>query len=107
MNHSPTPWRKSNYSVGQMEGIESKLGATCAGAYELADVELIVSCVNAHAMLVAACEAALRYHDAIAQCANSPEKMASFCTAEGDDLDALYTAWQVAATVALNPRRLI
>lgn len=35
-------------------------------------------------------EAVLRYDAAIASCGNDPEKMASFCTAEGEDLDKLY-----------------
>jgi len=50
-----------------------------------------------------ACRAALRYDAAIETCADDPERMASFCTAEGDDLDALYLDWigksrQVVAT---------
>lgn len=35
-------------------------------------------------------EAVLAYDAAIKSCADDPEKMASFCTAEGDDLDKLY-----------------
>ena len=34
--------------------------------------------------------AVLAYDAAIRSCANDPEKMASFCSAEGDDLDMLY-----------------
>lgn len=34
--------------------------------------------------------AVLAYDAAIRACADDPEKMASFCTAEGDDLDMLY-----------------
>lgn len=51
--------------------------------------------------LLAAARAALAYHEAIASCANDPERMASFCTAEGDDLDALYMAWHSASTSAV------
>jgi hypothetical protein len=40
-----------------------------------------------------AAAAAVAYDAAIQQCADSPEKMASFCTAQGDDLDALYAHW--------------
>lgn len=43
--------------------------------------------------LIEAAEAASRYDDAIQSCANEPERMASFCTAEGDDLDFLYSDW--------------
>lgn len=35
-------------------------------------------------------DAVLAYDAAIYSCANDPDKMASFCTAQGDDLDALY-----------------
>jgi hypothetical protein len=35
-------------------------------------------------------EAVREYDEAIRSCANDPEKMASFCTAQGDDLDMLY-----------------
>ena len=48
-----------------------------------------------------AAEAALAYDAAIAACANSPDKMASFCTVAGDDLDALYTRWQSLSRAAL------
>jgi hypothetical protein len=34
--------------------------------------------------------AILAYDQAIQSCADDPEKMASFCTAEGDRLDDLY-----------------
>lgn len=36
--------------------------------------------------------AVLAYDGAIRECANDPDKMASFCSATGDDLDALYAA---------------
>lgn len=43
--------------------------------------------------LFAAAEAAIKYDQAIIECANDPDKMASYCTAEGKDLDALYDDW--------------
>ena len=43
--------------------------------------------------LLAACEAAIAYDSAIHACANDPNKMASYCSAQGDTLDALYDAW--------------
>lgn len=46
-------------------------------------------------------EAAVRYDDAIRACANDPEKMASFCSATGEDLDALYLNWMTLARAAL------
>ncbi len=41
------------------------------------------------------CRAACVYDDAIRACADDPDKMASFCTAQGKDLDDLYTDWMV------------
>jgi len=52
--------------------------------------------------LESACEAAIRYDEAIQRCANSPGKMSSFCTAEGDDLDFLYEDWITKSQKALN-----
>lgn len=49
----------------------------------------------------AAARAAVAYDDAIRACANSPEKMASFCSAQGEDLDALYEKWQTLSISAL------
>lgn len=47
-------------------------------------------------------EAAVAYDDAIRSCANDPEKMASFCSAQGDDLDELYFRWMTLARRALS-----
>lgn len=48
-----------------------------------------------------ACVKAIAYDEAIRSCADDPKKMASFCTAEGESLDALYAAWIVAARGAV------
>lgn len=42
-------------------------------------------------------EATLTYDKAIQECGDSPESMASFCTASGDTLDTLYFAWKAKA----------
>ena len=55
--------------------------------------------------LIAACEAAIAYDKAIQSCANDPDKMASFCTAQGDDLDTLYADWISKSTAALGRAR--
>lgn len=47
-------------------------------------------------------EAVLRYDAAIESCGNDPEKMASFCTAEGDHLDKLYFDMVRAARAVLG-----
>jgi len=46
--------------------------------------------------------AAVAYDKAIQACANSPDTMSSYCTAEGDDLDALYARFIDAAREALK-----
>ena len=54
------------------------------------------------ALLEKVAEAAIRYDDALLQCADDPKKMASFCTATGDNLDALYLEWMTLARAALE-----
>lgn len=51
--------------------------------------------------LLEAAKAALAYDAAIQACANDPRRMASFCTAEGIGLDALYEAWIDASRMAV------
>ena len=51
--------------------------------------------------LHAAAVAAVAYDDAIQACANDPDRMSSYCSAEGDDLDTLYAAWINASRTAL------
>ena len=62
----------------------------------------IVQACNSHDDLVAACKAAIAYDNAIRNSANDPEKMASFCTAQGDDLDSLYESWISLSRAALK-----
>lgn len=50
----------------------------------------------------AAARAAIAYDEAIASCGNDPAKMSSFCSAEGEDLDALYASWITKAREALK-----
>jgi hypothetical protein len=54
--------------------------------------------------LAAAVEA---YDLAIQSCANDPQKMASFCTAQGDTLDTLYAAMLEAAEAIHGDRRQV
>lgn len=53
-------------------------------------------------LFVVAAQAAIAYDAAIEKCANDPDTMASFCTAEGDDLDALYLTWITLSREALQ-----
>lgn len=36
---------------------------------------------------------ALAYDAAIQECAGDPDRMSSYCTAQGENLDELYAAW--------------
>jgi len=51
-----------------------------------------------------ACEAAIKYDTAIRKCGDDPDKMASFCTVQGNDLDNLYEDWINKARTALRKR---
>jgi hypothetical protein len=57
---------------------------------------------RAIAPLVEACQAGIAYDKAIKRCANDPSKMASYCTAQGDDLDDLYLTWIIKCREALR-----
>ncbi len=48
-----------------------------------------------------AMESAIIYDKAIRSCSNDPKKMASFCSAQGKDLDTLYNSWIYRSTRAL------
>jgi hypothetical protein len=48
-------------------------------------------------VLLDAARAAVKYDDAIRSCGNDPQKMSSFCTAQGEDLDKLYFEWMTLA----------
>lgn len=47
-------------------------------------------------------QAAIDYDAAIRSCADDPNRMSSFCTAAGDDLDTLYMRWIGLAREVLN-----
>lgn len=49
-----------------------------------------------------ACRAAVKYDNAIYSCADDPDKMSSYCTAQGRDLDALYFDLLSKARLALR-----
>lgn len=95
--HTPTPWcitREGPFGC-EISGDVNNVAYCSAVRNEpaKANAEHIVLCVNAHDDLVAAAQAAIEYDAAIAASANDPEKMASFCSAQGDDLDTLYDRW--------------
>ena len=51
--------------------------------------------------LLEAAKAAVAYDEAIRGCANDPDKMSSYCTAGGDDLDTLYFRWLTLARAGI------
>ena len=58
--------------------------------------------VAAAPLLYEAALAGQAYDRAIRKCANDPEKMASFCTAQGDSLDDLYMDWMSKIQAAMQ-----
>ena len=51
--------------------------------------------------LVEATKAGIVYDKAINECANNPDKMATYCTVQGDRLDDLYDDWIAKTRAAL------
>lgn len=101
MKHTPGPWKvkieineyndKEEPYVDGIYAGQHKIVETDSGYYppEMADALLIAAAPE----MYAACKAAIAYNEALKSCANDPDKMSSFCTAEGDDLDLLYESW--------------
>lgn len=58
--------------------------------------------IAAAPLLYEAALAGREYDRAIRKCANDPEKMASFCTAKGEDLDDLYMDWMTKIQAAMT-----
>ena len=100
---TPGPWKavKKLNRIG-MADFEVQYGedGECIAdvCYEESDASLISAAPDMYEAL----EAATRYDDAIRSCANNPYKMASFCTAEGEELDTLYDDWVQKSRQALK-----
>ena len=60
--------------------------------------------IAAAPLLYEAALAGQEYDRATRKCANDPEKMASFCPAQGDTLDDLYMDWMTKIAYNLAPR---
>ena len=104
---SPRPWESvwCQRADGRIEFKINSVGAAdtrfIASDITVDDAELVRRAVNNVEALANACEAAIRYDEAIRACADDPDKMASYCTAEGDDLDKLYDDWMSQSRAAL------
>lgn len=63
---------------------------------------------GALALIIKALNAGIAYDAAIQHCADMPDAMSSYCTAQGVNLDTLYAAWidasWIAVEVALNAK---
>ena len=58
--------------------------------------------IHVFATALNACRFAVKYDDAIKSCGNDPDKMSTYCTAQGESLDHLYTQWQTEAKRAIE-----
>lgn len=66
-------------------------------------INALISHIDALTEQIAAiARAAVAYDEAIMSCAEDPDKMSTYCTAEGEDLDALYFALMTKARSALG-----
>ena len=80
--------------------LRAALDQTCH-ALLIDDPDIIRALLAERDALREVAQAALAYDSAIQRCANNPDAMSSFCTAEGDDLDSLYAEWISKARTAL------
>ena len=102
-SHTPGPWRQDTMSGTTVWGGDKTHGnavAVCQG-FEREENRANAALIAAAPDLLDAARCAIAYDAAIQSCANDPDRMSSFCTAEGDSLDALYAAWIDAARAAI------
>lgn len=66
-------------------------------AQRVADAHILAAAQD----MLSAARAAIAYDAAIQSCADDPERMSSFCTAQGENLDLLYSKWIDSARAAI------
>lgn len=76
-----------------------------SGGKRQAQVDADIRLMAAAKDLFQAAQAAIAYDAAIEQSANDPAAMSSFCTVQGDNLDALYDDWVSKARAAISKAR--
>lgn len=86
--HTPGPWEAVCNDVC-VDGKILFLGTGEDYSKRAANARLIAAAPE----MLEACVAAMRYDEAIRGCADDPDKMSTYCTAQGEDLDALYMDW--------------
>lgn len=104
--HTPGPWiaRRGTIGTAQFhiaEMMPSAYPDMPPGFAPAAQQEANAALIVAAPELLDAARAAVRYDEAIQSCANDPEKMSSFCSAEDETLDDLYTDWIDKARAAI------
>ncbi len=104
--YSPQPWQNREMDDGTIADANGKIICLMFDPNTPSRRSFARAKANAPVLatapeLLLACEKALKYDAAIKSCANEPEKMASFCTAQGDSLDSLYAAWITASRDAI------
>ena len=75
----------------------------CTGC--VVDGSLTISLCRIHKAgpeLLEACKAGIEYNNALEACGNDPDKMTSYCTAKGDDLDNVYIEWMNKTRIAME-----
>lgn len=103
---TPPPWTAVKGIFWTVENEDSYRIASCVesenvGLPERDDSQANALLIAAAPDLLKACQAAIDYDRAIARCGDDPETMASFCTAQGEDLDDLYSTWITTSREAL------
>ena len=108
--HTPEPWlMAAPPSTGEHTEMVDQACNEIATFKRPADLKRARQCVNACAGinpeavpdLVEAAKAGIVYDAAVMECANDPDKMASYCTVQGDRLDDLYDDWIAKTRAAL------
>ncbi len=114
--HTPTPWSCHSgmiwqdgpdvYPTGNKDGtpithMDREPGNGTLPVERDANADFIVQACNSHDALLEAALKAIKYDEVIKSCANEPDKMASYCTAEGTTLDSLYFDWMTSSRAAI------
>ena len=109
MTHTPGPWIDSPNASDAIISTDPDAMADAGIEVEYYGGAVICESVarqnkpliKAAPEMLEACEAATKYDNAIRLCADDPDKMSSYCTAEGEDLDRLYLDWITKARNAI------
>ena len=109
MNYTPGPWEHRVVSGGEdiliLAGAESPRAGreiTLIRYAQEGEANANARLIAAAPELLEACEAAIKYDEAIRSCANNPAALTSYGTAQGDSLDALYDEWMHKARAAIG-----